>query len=175
MSRSVSLLFSFSLVLFCRTASAQNTARLRELFFASNSESAVAVFAKVSSQQNLSVPIHLAYMGVSSAMQAEYASAPWNKLAHFNDGKKAIERAVAIDPANPEIRFLRFSVQSNIPALLMYSENMDEDLSLIHAHISKSPGIERSFWNKALNVMLVAENSSTAQRQKIRALLSLLS
>lgn len=156
-------------------ASAQNTATLRELFFASDSEVEVAVFAKVSAKQNQTMPINLAYTGVSAAMQAEYASGPWNKLRFFNDGKKALEKAISMDPFNPEIRFLRFSIQSNIPALLMYSGDLDKDLLLIEQYLKSTPDIETGFWIKALNVMLLAENASETQRKRIGTLLFSLS
>jgi hypothetical protein len=175
MGRKVFLALSFLLVAFCQSAPAQNTDKLREVFFTSDTELEVAVFASVSAKQNLSIPLNLAYSGVAIAMQAEYASGPWNKLKLFNEGKKAIEQAIDYDPGNPEIRFLRFSIQSNIPSLLMYSGDLENDLKAIEQYIKHSPNIETAFWNKALNVMLLAENVSDAQRIKIRSLVSYLS
>lgn len=171
MNRFALLLLSLALSVGWLSAPAQNSDELRDLFFAANTEFGVAVFAKTASIQNLSLPLNLAYSGVSTAMQAGYASGPWNKLDLFTEGKKALEHAIALDPLNAEIRFLRFSVQSSIPALLMYSGDMNKDLTLIEEYLNTTIALDSGFWRKALNVMLIAENTSESQRNKIRAML----
>jgi hypothetical protein len=47
---------------------------------------------------------------------------------------KTLSKAIAADPANPEIRFLRFSIQYYVPAFLGFSKNLDEDKKVIVQH-----------------------------------------
>ena len=72
----------------------------------------------------------LAYKGAAEAIRARDASM-FNKLTYVQDAAKTFAQAVAIDPKNPEIRFLRFSVESNLPAFLGLSKHVDEDKELL--------------------------------------------
>lgn len=72
----------------------------------------------------------LAYKGASEAIRARDASM-FNKLTYVQDAAKTFEQAVGIDPRNPEIRFLRFSVESNLPAFLGLSKHVDEDKEML--------------------------------------------
>lgn len=72
----------------------------------------------------------LAYKGASEAIRARDASM-FNKLTYVQDAAKTFEQAVSIDPQNPEIRFLRFSVESNLPAFLGLSKHVDEDKEML--------------------------------------------
>jgi hypothetical protein len=72
----------------------------------------------------------LAYKGASEAIRARDASM-FNKLTYVQDAAKTFEQAVSIDPQNPEIRFLRFSVESNLPPFLGLSKHMEEDKEML--------------------------------------------
>jgi len=72
----------------------------------------------------------LAYKGASEAIRARDASM-FNKLTYVQDAAKTFEQAVGLDPQNPEIRFLRFSVESNLPAFLGLSKHVDEDKEML--------------------------------------------
>ena len=81
----------------------------------------------------------LAYKGASEAIRARDASM-FNKLTYVQDAAKTFDQAVSIDPQNPEIRFLRFSVESNLPAFLGLSKHVDEDKELLLNAALKHPG-----------------------------------
>ena len=72
----------------------------------------------------------LAYKGAAEAIRARDASM-FNKLSYVQDAAKTFEQAVSIDPQNPEIRFLRFSVESNLPPFLGLSKHVDEDKQML--------------------------------------------
>lgn len=72
----------------------------------------------------------LGYKAASEAIRARDASM-FNKLTYVQDAAKTFEQAVSIDPKNPEIRFLRFSVESNLPPFLGLSKHVDEDKELL--------------------------------------------
>ncbi len=72
----------------------------------------------------------LGYKAASEAIRARDASM-FNKLTYVQDAARTFEQAVSLDPHNPEIRFLRFSVESNLPAFLGLSKHVDEDKELL--------------------------------------------
>lgn len=72
----------------------------------------------------------LGYKAASEAIRARDASM-FNKLTYVQDAAKTFEQAVNLDPQNPEIRFLRFTVESNLPAFLGLSKHVDEDKELL--------------------------------------------
>ncbi|MGY3090337.1 hypothetical protein ACVWYF_003392 [Hymenobacter sp. UYAg731] len=81
----------------------------------------------------------LGYKAASEAIRARDASM-FNKLTYVQDAAKTFEQAVGIDPQNPEIRFLRFSVESNLPAFLGLSKHVDEDKEMLLNAALNHPG-----------------------------------
>ncbi|GAC1370602.1 MAG: hypothetical protein NVS3B25_05600 [Hymenobacter sp.] len=72
----------------------------------------------------------LGYKAAAEAIRARDASM-FNKLTYVQDAARTFDQAVGLDPHNPEIRFLRFSVESNLPAFLGLSKHVDEDKELL--------------------------------------------
>jgi len=72
----------------------------------------------------------LGYKGAAEAIRARDASM-FNKLTYIQDAARTFEQAVSIDPHNAEVRFLRFSVESNLPPFLGLSKHLDEDKEVI--------------------------------------------
>jgi tetratricopeptide (TPR) repeat protein len=80
----------------------------------------------------------LGYKGAAEAIRARDASM-FNKLNYVQEATRTFEQAVNLDPQNPEIRFLRFSVESNLPAFLGLSKHVDEDKELLLNAALKHP------------------------------------
>lgn len=72
----------------------------------------------------------LGYKAASEAIRARDASM-FNKLTYVQDAARTFEHAVGLAPQNPEIRFLRFSVESNLPAFLGLSKHVEEDKEML--------------------------------------------
>ncbi|MDQ2772192.1 MAG: hypothetical protein M3Y54_17035 [Bacteroidota bacterium] len=81
----------------------------------------------------------LAYKGAAEAIRARDASM-FNKLTYVQDASRTFEQAVSADPRNPEIRFLRFTVESNLPGFLGLSKHVDEDKTLLLNAALAHPG-----------------------------------
>jgi hypothetical protein len=75
-------------------------------------------------QGNEALP--LAYKAASEAIRARDASM-FNKLTYAQAATRIFEQAVAADSNSAEVRFLRFSVESNIPGFLGLSPHVEED------------------------------------------------
>ena len=71
--------------------------------------------------------VELAYLGALETIWANHVSNPFSKLRTFNIGKEKIETAVKRTPDDPEIRYLRLSVQENAPGFLGYNNEIETD------------------------------------------------
>jgi hypothetical protein len=81
----------------------------------------------------------LAYKAASEAIKARDASM-LNKLTYVQQASKTFEQAVSLDSDNAEIRFLRFSVESNLPPFLGLSKHVDEDKAFLLQAALRHPG-----------------------------------
>jgi hypothetical protein len=75
-------------------------------------------------------PVITAYHGAAISTTANCFVLPLGKWKTFKRGRDKIEEAVETAPENLEVRFLRFTVQSNIPSFLNYN-NLAEDKGFI--------------------------------------------
>jgi hypothetical protein len=77
----------------------------------------------------------ICYKGVAEMVKAKYAVSPYVKLKDFNVGKALIEKAEHKDTSVAEIRFIRFSVQTNAPAFLGYNRSIVTDKNFLLNHL----------------------------------------
>jgi hypothetical protein len=71
------------------------------------------------------------------ALKAKHAWNPYSKIKHINNCEKTFEKAVAADPHNIEIRFMRFSVEDSVPGFLGYKKNLVPDSEEIITQLEK--------------------------------------
>jgi hypothetical protein len=72
---------------------------------------------------------------------------------------------------NPEIRFLRFSVQSKVPFFLGYSSNLEEDAMIILNAIDNNQiSISDWFWRRAIVFLKNSDSLSDEQLSRIEKL-----
>jgi hypothetical protein len=81
-------------------------------------------------------PVIVAYLGTLDALKAKHAWNPYSKIKDLNLSRDVLQKAVAAEPHNMEIRFLRFSIQHNVPAFLGYGKNLNEDKAEIMAQLA---------------------------------------
>jgi hypothetical protein len=116
----------------------------------------------------LQTPTDKAYKGVAIAMYASIAGSVADKFSIFSEGKNYIEQAVAADWYNPEIRFLRFSVQAEVPFIVGYSSNLKDDAYVVIDALEKRT-IDPSayFWSSAIRFMLNSGELSGDQYNRL--------
>lgn len=73
----------------------------------------------------------LGYKGAVTMIMAKHVFSPYKKLNYFKNGKEILEQAIIKEPLNIELRFLRFSIQSNSPKFLDYHSNLPSDKSFL--------------------------------------------
>lgn len=76
-------------------------------------------------------PVLLAYRAACESMIAQFAWNPYTKLAQVNKSFDFFAKAIQEDTQNVEIRFLRFSVQHNVPDFLRKNREFEEDKDIL--------------------------------------------
>ena len=75
------------------------------------------------------------YEGCFYFMKCKFINSPIDKLIYFKKGKKLLETAIEKDPKSVELRFLRYSIQKNLPKFLLYNHNLEKDLNFVNENI----------------------------------------
>lgn len=103
------------------------------------------MISELRNSQNISAT-HLAYFGGLQAIWANHVFNPITKLKTFQEGKENIEKAIETEPNNVELRFIRLSIQRNVPGFLGYRSNVKEDSEFIkkNLHQVESPVLQKN-------------------------------
>jgi len=88
------------------------------------------------------IPVLVCYKGANEMIQAKYTLNPISKLEKFNRGKDLIKKAFSRDTLNLEMHFIRYSVQSNLPAFLGYRDELEEDKRVLLNNTKDSKDLE---------------------------------
>jgi hypothetical protein len=81
-------------------------------------------------------PLMACYLGAAEMIQAKYALSPVSKFRSFKKGKGLIEEAIARDKDGVEMRYLRFTIQTNLLRFLSYYNEIDRDKKFLLSKIS---------------------------------------
>jgi hypothetical protein len=104
-------------------------------------------------------PLLLGYKGGATMMMAQYVQNPFTKLSYFKSGKDMLQKAIEVDERNVELRFLRFTVQSNVPAFLGYRNKIAEDKTFLLNSLSvkRDPFLEKLILTFLRNSEILSE------------------
>ena len=133
------LLLVMCFMIVCRTsASAQHTdiRELRNLYYRSYKEKKQAeLLHEQLANVSITNPLYYGYKAISSIMLCNHVNNPYTKLKYFYTGKNQLEAAIKSMSTDPELRYLRFAVQCNAPAVLNYNDNIREDKKILLDYI----------------------------------------
>ncbi len=110
----------------------------------------------------------LGYKAASEAIKARDASM-LNKLTYVQQAARTFEQAVSLDPKNAEIRFLRFSVESNLPPFLGLSKHVDEDKAFLLDAALQHPrsGLDDEAFRTVRGFLVGRKHVSDAEAQQL--------
>ncbi len=77
------------------------------------------------------------YKGGVLMGMARHRGNPFKKMWYFNDGKDLLEASISKDPESIEIRFLRLTIQTNLPAFLGYHHSKLDDKKFVQDNLDK--------------------------------------
>ncbi|MEJ7559716.1 MAG: hypothetical protein WKF66_15510 [Pedobacter sp.] len=141
---------------------------VRSLFYqaAKDKTSAKKFLNALSVVDNNSSPVLVCYKGVAEMMQAKHVLSPFSKLQKFKTGKTLIEKSIKRDPNDLELRFLRFSIQSNLPEFLGYDQAISADkVKLINGYSSIKDDELRQC---VVNYLTASKYCTVAELKKIK-------
>ncbi len=78
------------------------------------------------------------YKGCFYFIKCKFINNPISKFIYFNKGKELLESAIQTDPNSIELRFLRYTIQKNIPRFLLYYDNIEKDLKFVNENLNKT-------------------------------------
>ena len=121
------------------TSFSNETTLIRKLFFeaAKSKEKTDIMYYFLQKKNYEQDPLIKGYYGMTHMLLAKHGFNIFTRYSNFNKGKELLEQAIADDSKNIELRFLRLSVQVNIPVFLNYSSNLEDDKKLISENYNK--------------------------------------
>lgn len=108
--------------------------RVRKNFGLAVADKAICETMLVELRKDHPNSLNLAYLGGFQTIWAKHVFNPVTKMETFKKGKGNIDQAVKKDSLNVEIRFIRFSIQTNCPWFLPYHQQEKEDKSFLMAN-----------------------------------------
>lgn len=75
------------------------------------------------------------YEGCYYFIKCKFTNNVIDKFFYFNKGKKLLEATIKKKPDSVELRFLRYTIQKNLPRFLFYYDNIDKDLIFVKNNI----------------------------------------
>ncbi len=99
----------------------------------------------------------LCYKGAISAAMAKHSSNNKEKMQKFKDGKNQIEQCIAKDSNNVELRFLRYTIQTNSPKVLGYNKQAPADKKYILANLNS---VKDATLRRNIDAVMNGENRS---------------
>ena len=116
---------------------------------------------KVTSKYKTS-PIMLAYYGAAKTAKANYVSGLFDKYKTAKSGLNILNSSVLKSPKSLEVRFIRYSVELNIPAIMPFTDHTKEDKKFIIAFMdTKHP-----FYKQIRAFMLKYGDLSETEKKK---------
>lgn len=96
-----------------------------------NQEKANYLYQTLTKSAPAANTLQYAYLGATEALLAKHSYNPLTKLNYVNSALSKLNYAVAQNKNDIEIRFMRFSVESELPRYLGISKHLEEDKNSI--------------------------------------------
>jgi hypothetical protein len=129
---------------------------------------------ELSAKHKVSSPIAQAYYAALLGIKAKHVWNPYQKLNYVNEFEKEMTEAVERAPRNLEVRYLRYGIEVNVPAMVGLKKHLAEDLKIIYdlfiASTITSP--ERSFYQGVFDFMKSQKAYSDSQFNAMQAKLN---
>ncbi|QNF34275.1 hypothetical protein HUW51_16670 [Adhaeribacter swui] len=103
---------------------------------------------------------------------AKYASGLYTKIKHVRNSAQAFEKVISKDPYNPEVRFLRYTIEYHIPRYLLMSGHLHEDKKVIMKSLLTYPdsGVDADAFKVMRDYFLRDDHTTTDEKKQLRNL-----
>jgi len=82
-------------------------------------------------------PVERGYEAAYHMFMASHSGNPFKKMSYFKNGKKMLEKEIASNPNNVELRYIRLCIQYYIPSYLGYKDDIEDDKRFIRDNLYK--------------------------------------
>lgn len=110
-------------------------------------------------------PLEQAYWAAYWALKAKYASFPWDKLGYLQKAKNIFAQAIQQAPDDIEIRFIRFSIELHLPAIVQDLALLQTDKTKILQHI-ETANLEHTL-KQSIGFFLLNSGKCTIQEKEL--------
>lgn len=126
------MLTKVGLLMLILSNTAINLIEVRNLYeIAANNKSANAKLINLLADVKMDNALLTGYKGAAIMMEANHVFNPITKLSRFRKGKQLLEYAIKLDGVNVELRYIRLTIQTNVPGILGYSSAIEIDKKII--------------------------------------------
>jgi hypothetical protein len=124
-------------------------------------ERLIALLAPYNENNN---PVYAGYKAGATLIMAKHVFSPFSKFSYFKKGKVLLEKAIAKNSNDIELRFLRFTIQANLPRFLDYHGHIDADKTFI---IKAFPKITDAGLKQKITDYVKTSDELTAAEKKL--------
>lgn len=114
------------------------------------------------SSKHTSNPVMLAYHGAAQTARASYLYNPYSQYTTAKKGLETMNKSVSKASSNLEVRFVRYSVELNIPAIMPFTDHTKEDKKFILTNLDKN----HDFYPAIKTFMLKFGNLTDTEKKK---------
>lgn len=153
------------LVLFLNSAIV-NIIEIRNLYeIAAANEGANIKLASLLKDIKTSDALLSGYKGAAIMIEANHVFNPITKLSRFKKGKQVLENAIKLDPTNIELRYIRLTIQANVPRFLGYSNAISGDKKIIIGALEQLQ--DRDLRKRIVSYLIEAKICSVEELKKV--------
>jgi hypothetical protein len=127
-----------------------------------------AAYTKISQVANYDNSILTGYKAAITIAMSKYLKTTKEKIAYFNRGKLLLESAITKDDKNVELKFIRYTIQSNCPPALKYTKNKATDKTYIIENLASVKN--NSIRTSIKDYLLQSKDTSPEEKQKLNGL-----
>ena len=110
-------------------------------------------------------PLLYGYKGVGTMIMAKHVFNPFKKISYFKDGKAMLEEAIEMEPSNIELRFLRFTAQTQAPGFLGYKQDIENDKYFL---LNSIPNMESDLIKQVQSFLLKSDYTTETERKQLK-------
>jgi hypothetical protein len=137
---------------------------------AAKSDASVKVFYKetraISEQDE---PLNCGFKAMADLLMGKQVLMPTSKWQHFVRGRDLLEASIKRDPANVELRFMRFCTQVNTPSVLGYKSSLSTDKQFLIRYLQDQVqlGGDTSVVYRTVKSQLLLSNTCDAAEKNL--------
>lgn len=129
---------------------------------AKSKENALQFYEHLAPAQNSTNAVMKGYSAAALTLKARYTKGIKNKKKLFQQAVMILEKEIKNNPSNTELRLIRLSIQENIPKVLKYKQNIEEDKQFIQKKYKQIKS--RNF--KSYVKVFIQQSKSFTEREK---------